>query len=186
MELNLLALGAYQLNAGSPIEPATPISPEEWFSPDGQGMEHETDLARLCGVTPFPLTLLTQRAGTTIADTGSIDQAQTPIGFWTPFLQGQRRSSRAAQRPVRLERKVLAGETTRFPGRGSRGGCIALGRSRSSGYLLVCRRELGGADWIRMQVMAQFQSHVPDPLTDDLPGFLSPGGMTTPTVGILL
>src|SRR2546421_2807443 len=34
--------------------------------------------------------------------------------------------------------------------------------------------------------MAQFQPQVPDPLIDDLPAFLTPGGMTTPTIRVLL
>lgn len=55
--LNLQALGAHQLDADPPIESAAPVSPEDWGGSDGQGMEQETDLARLCGVTALPLTL---------------------------------------------------------------------------------------------------------------------------------
>jgi hypothetical protein len=36
-----------------------------------------------------------------------------------------------------------------------------------------------------VKLMAQFQPKVPHPLGDDLPAFLTTGGMTTPAVGIL-
>lgn len=86
MALNLQALETHQLDAGAPIESAAPISPEDWGCSDGEGMQQETDLARFGRVPALPLTLLTQRTGATTADAGSIDQAQIPVGFWTPFL----------------------------------------------------------------------------------------------------
>jgi hypothetical protein len=36
-----------------------------------------------------------------------------------------------------------------------------------------------------MKLVAQFQAHIPDPLTDDLPGFLSSGCMTAPAIRVL-
>ena len=48
------------------------------------------------------------------------------------------------------------------------------------------RGKLGRAKWLRLELMAQFESQVPAPLGHDLPGFLSPGRMATPTVGIKL
>ena len=34
--------------------------------------------------------------------------------------------------------------------------------------------------------MTQFQPQVPDPLSNDLPALLTPGGMAAPTIGVLL
>jgi hypothetical protein len=48
------------------------------------------------------------------------------------------------------------------------------------------RGKLGGAHGIREQMVTQFQSEVPDPLGNDLPTLLTPGGMAAPTVGLLL
>jgi len=36
-----------------------------------------------------------------------------------------------------------------------------------------------------MEVMAHFQREIPDPLIDTLPALLTPGSMTTPTIGVL-
>ena len=88
MGFHLQALVTPHLDAGSAIEPPTPIAPEDRRCPDGQGMEQETDLARFGRVAAFPLTLPTQRTGTATADAGSLDQADTPVRFWTPLLQG--------------------------------------------------------------------------------------------------
>ncbi len=48
------------------------------------------------------------------------------------------------------------------------------------------RSKLRDADWIRVKVMAQLQAKVPDPLSHALPGFLPPGRVAAPPVGILL
>jgi hypothetical protein len=37
-----------------------------------------------------------------------------------------------------------------------------------------------------MKLMAQLQAEVPHPLRDDLPALLTPGGMTTPAIRVLL
>ncbi len=37
-----------------------------------------------------------------------------------------------------------------------------------------------------MKAMDQFQAQVPHPLADDVPAFLSAGGVGTPAVGVLL
>jgi len=50
----------------------------------------------------------------------------------------------------------------------------------------MSRSNGGGAHRIGKQVMAHFQTEVPDPLTDDLPALLSPGGMAAPPIRILL
>jgi hypothetical protein len=45
--------------------------------------------------------------------------------------------------------------------------------------------KLSGAHRIKMKLMAQLQTEVPDPLSNDLPCLLACCGMTTPAVGIL-
>ncbi len=59
-----------------------------------------------------------------------------------------------------------------------------------SGSLLALRwdggNKLGGAHRRRFQVMAQFEPDIPYPLGHDLPGFLPPGRVATPTIGLLL
>ena len=57
------------------------------------------------------------------------------------------------------------------------------------GSLLVLRwdggSKLGGAHRRRFQVMAQFEPDIPYPLRHDLPGFLPPGRVATPTIRLL-
>jgi hypothetical protein len=47
------------------------------------------------------------------------------------------------------------------------------------------RRKLGGAHRFRMKLVPQLQAEVPGPLSHDLPGFLPPGRVATPTVRLL-
>jgi hypothetical protein len=49
----------------------------------------------------------------------------------------------------------------------------------------ACWGKLGGAHRFRFQNVSQLQAEVPRPLTHDLPGFLSPARVATPTIGIL-
>lgn len=83
-DLNLLI--TYQLHTGSPMLPAAPVLPEERRSGDREGMQQDTDLARLYGGSTIPLALLAQGTETTTANTGSIDHAQAAIGFSTVFM----------------------------------------------------------------------------------------------------
>ncbi len=46
-------------------------------------------------------------------------------------------------------------------------------------------RKLGGAQRFRLQLMPQLQAQIPDPLRNDLPGFLTAGRMRTPPIWIL-
>ena len=46
--------------------------------------------------------------------------------------------------------------------------------------------KFGDAQRHRFQLMPQFQAQVPDPLGDALPGFLAPGRVAAPAVGVLL
>ena len=45
--------------------------------------------------------------------------------------------------------------------------------------------KLGGAHRIRMELMTQLQTQVPDPLRHDLPCFLAHCSMAPPAVGVL-
>src|SRR5712691_2767442 len=101
-------------------------------------------------------------------------------------MRNKRLAGWTAQRPIRLEGEVLSREMTRFPGQGNRRLAIALYRSLI--HCGLCDREskLGRAYRSRLQHMTQFQTEVPDPLRDDLPGFLPGGSVRTPSVGLLL
>src|SRR5579863_9468316 len=88
--------------------------------------------------------------------------------------------SRTAQRPIGLERKVLTGKAARFPGRSDDWWAITWLRCR------YCWSKLGRAQRGWLQLMPQFQTQIPDPLTDHLPGFLPCGRVTTPAVSGLL
>ena len=115
------ALVAHELQTGASVFSATPILPKKRLLPDCERMQKETDLARLRGLAAIPLALLAQRTGTTTANTGRIDHTQAPIGLATPLMGVKRLSSRTAQCPIGLERKVWTSEAASFPGRG-RGG----------------------------------------------------------------
>ena len=84
---------------------------------------------RLRGCATLPLTLFAQWSGTTTADTGSIHDAQASIGFSALFMRDQLLVSGATQRPICLERKVLAREATSFPGQAHMRGSVARRRS---------------------------------------------------------
>ena len=157
---------------------------------DGAGRSRGLRLARFA---PLPLALLAQRAGAATANAGGIHHAQASISFSAVFVRNQLLVSRAPKRPIELASKVLAGKAACFPG-GS-GGRWTIPRRRSgggwtSGCLRASRWEsrskLGGAHRHRLQLVPQFESDIPDPLADDLPGFLSQGCVAAPAVGVLL
>src|SRR5258707_15772741 len=117
----------------------------------------------------MPLTLQTLWAAATIEEPGTVEHAQTAIGFAALLGWSQRLGSRTMQHPVWLEGEVLPGETTRFPGQGDRR--LAIARHRR---LLCCglrdgRRKLARAHRGRLKPMTQVQTQVPDPLPDDPP-----------------
>src|SRR6266699_4397169 len=112
------ALVSHELETSAPVLSTAPIAPEQRGRTHLERMQQHTDLARFCRRSAIPLTLLTQRTGTTTADAGRIHHAQTAIGFWTPFLGVKRLSCWTAESSIRLERKVLAREAPRFPGGG--------------------------------------------------------------------
>src|SRR5437764_1199625 len=155
------------------------------FRPNDQWMQQHTHLARLRGGAALPLTLLAQGTGTATTDTGRIDDAQAPIGFSALLMRTKLLASGTPQRPIWLERKVLTREAVRFPGQAHLRGSIAGGRSCVRWDRRDGSSKLGGAQRSWLKLMAQLQAHVPDPLTDDLPGFLSSRCMTAPAIRVL-
>jgi hypothetical protein len=107
-QAHLHMLVAYELHAGTPMNSAAPIAPEERERTNLERMQQDADLARLCRRTAIPLTLLAQPTGTATANAGTIHDAQAAIGFSAVFMRDQLLVSRATQRPVGLESKVLA------------------------------------------------------------------------------
>jgi hypothetical protein len=108
---------------------ATPITPEQRGRTNGQWVQQDTDLTRLFGSAALPLTLLAQRTGAATVDAGCIDHAQTPICLSASLMRRQLLGSWTAERAIRLEGKVLAGEAASFPGQAHLGRSIARKRS---------------------------------------------------------
>src|SRR5512135_3920768 len=152
--------------------PTAPILPEDGERPDDQWMQQHTHLTWLFGGAAMPLTLFAQRARATTANAGRIHDAQTAIGLATPLMGAKLQACGTVQGAIGLEDKVLPREAARFPGQSDFCRPVPLNRSLRGG-LLVCRWErwskLGGAHRVRMKLMAQFQTEVPDPLADELP-----------------
>ena len=114
-EAQLDALVSHELQTGAPVCSPAPIAPEQRACTCLQRMEQHTDLAWLCSGVALPLTLLAQRTRSATANAGSIHHAQAAVGFSTVLMREQHLVSRTAQRPIGLQRKVLAGEAARFP-----------------------------------------------------------------------
>ena len=89
------ALVSHERDTGAPVDSAAPIEPEQRGRTHAQRMEQPTSLSRLCGGVTLPLALLTQRAGPTTADAGSIDHAQAAVGFPPLLMRDQLLRSRA-------------------------------------------------------------------------------------------
>jgi hypothetical protein len=110
LHLDFHPLVVKQLDASTPMNPSTPVTPEDWSRTDRHWVQQNTHLARLCCRAAIPLALLAQRTGTTTADAGSIHDTQSSIGFSALFMRDQLLGSLATQRPIGLESKVLARE----------------------------------------------------------------------------
>src|SRR6266568_6587404 len=152
-------------------------------------MQQDAHLARLRGGAAIPLTLLAQRAGTTTADACSIDDAQAPISFSAPLVCHKCLPGRAAERSIRLERKVLPREATSLPGESHSRQSISLCGSLRVDLLCARRRDgrskFRRAHGVRIKLMAQFETQVPEPLGDDLPALLACCRMASPAVWVL-
>ena len=127
--LHLQVLAA-ELHASSPMKSPTPVTPEKRSRSHGERMEQQTDLTRLGSGAALPLTLVAQRAGAATADAGSIHDTQASIGFSALLKRDQLLVSRATQRPIGLESKVLARKAASIQGQAHVRGSIARGGSR--------------------------------------------------------
>jgi len=190
---HLEVLITQQLHTGSPMLSPAPVMPEERRPPNGEGMEEDTDLARLCCSSAIPLALLAQWTGTTTANAGSIHHAQAPIGFSALFMRDQLLGSLATQRPIGLESKVLSREATSASCAGPREGEHSPREEPCAVEEAEWVEEVGWQEQTRS--CARYQdatdaptdsAEVPDPLRDQLPAFLSPGRVRAPAIGVLL
>lgn len=159
-----------------------------------KGPNHGTPSSRFFGGGMF-LTLLTERADPTRANTPSIQDAPRPLVFGATFLDVERAISGTAQGSSGVQRKGRAREPSgkgpfcplwrtihhggsRFADRGR-----FAGRGRQTGGSW---RAFSGAHSCWSQALAQFQTNIPQPLSEDRNKLLPTGGMRDPTVGILL
>jgi hypothetical protein len=118
-----------ELHTRAPMNSSTPVSPEERSISNHEWMQEDAHLAWLRGVVAIPLALIAQGTRAATANTGCVDHAQPSVSFSTMFMGPQRLPCGATERPIGLERKVLPGEATRFPGSGSSGWAVSSYRS---------------------------------------------------------
>jgi hypothetical protein len=130
LQVDLHSLVTHQLQARLPMISTTPVTPEKRRISDRERMQEDTHLARLGRGVAIPLTLLAQRTGAATANAGSIHHAQAAIGFSALLMREQLLGSRATQRAIGLEGKVLPREAARFPGQAHLRRCIARGGRR--------------------------------------------------------
>lgn len=121
-----------QTEAGVPLVPSGPVAPEERSRSHRKGMEQDAHLARLTRFAAVPLALLSQQTWTAVANTGGIDDPETPIVFATTLMRDQHVACRTPEGSVWLKGKVRASEAVRFPGRCGGGWGIPRSRSRES------------------------------------------------------
>jgi len=153
--------------------------------PTSRGCEPHAHPARMLSGRSVPLTLLSQRAGTTGAAASFIDDPQAPICFAALFARKQGLACWARYRPIGLEDKSLPTEAPRLPGSCDHRRAIASRKPLPACSLGHSFRKLGGARLRRAELMTQLQPEGRDPLIDDLPRFLSGGGMRAPAIRVL-
>jgi hypothetical protein len=117
-QAHINALVSHELDAGAPVFSAAGVAPEQRRGTHSQRMQQHTHLAWLCDRAPIPLTVLAQRARAAGTNTGRIDHPQTSVRFPTPLLDAKRLPCWTLERPIGLERKVLARKAPGFPGSG--------------------------------------------------------------------
>src|SRR5215471_13109136 len=126
LDLQVLAM---QTQAGVPLVPSRPVSPEKRSRAYREGMKQDTHLARFGRGPPVPLALVAQGTRTAVANAGGIDDPQAAITLSTVLMRDQHVACRTPQGSIGLEGKVGSGEAASFPGgRGGRrsiprGGC---------------------------------------------------------------
>ena len=148
--------------------------------------EHRADAARFFGGRSVALTLLTPRAGTAVTNAGGIDHAHAAISFVASFLGIEGKTSRTQDGAIRLRSEVFACDTSHMRDGPHR---LLIGKLCLDGTAWFCHRlwacsgrEFSGAHRRGMECMAQGEAQVPDPLGENEPELLAPGGVTTPAV----
>lgn len=108
---HLDVLITHQLHTGTPMLSPAPVTPEERKVANDKRVEQHTHLARFTSGFAIPLTLLAQGTGTATAVTSPIHDAQAPVGGSRVAHARKASGQGATQRPIRLERKVLAADS---------------------------------------------------------------------------
>jgi hypothetical protein len=143
------------------------------------------------GGSALTLTLLATGTGAAVTDARCIQKAQGAVPFKSSFLGIERVRSRATQRPIGLQRKSRSCKSSRKRRacklrRAIRSGLRRLGRLYGLHRLRSLRTgKLRCTHGRGMERMPQFQTQIPDPLREDEPKLLAPGGVRTPAVRIL-
>src|SRR5690242_3413331 len=181
---HLHALATQELDAGPPLGSAGPVVPQQWRGTHLHWMKEEAHLAWLPGLVAVPLTLLPQATGATICNPGSVDDTQTSSLLAAALAGKETLACRAPHCPVRLESKGFPCKAPGFPRSPNHRRPIALFRCLPCSGLGDSGSELRGAHRFRLERIPKLQAEVPDPLRDHLPAFLSPGGVTAPSVKI--
>lgn len=75
LHLDLHPLVAEELEASTPMNPSTPVTPEDRSRTDRHWVQQHAHLTRFGRRPNIPLALLAQGAGTTTSDTGSVHHA---------------------------------------------------------------------------------------------------------------
>jgi hypothetical protein len=130
-----------------------------------------------------------------MADACSIQDPQGAITLGTPFLGIKRVVRRATQGPIRLRSKRRTGkamgkggtcELRRAIGNRRRGRLRCFRLVGRGSFDFESRGKLGRAQFGWRELLPQFKSKVPNPLSKDLGKLLTAGGMRVPSVGFLL
>ncbi len=79
------ALAAHDLHTSPSVRASRPITPQQGGGTHLERMEQDAHLTRLSGLFAIPLTLFPQLTGTTICNSGCVDDAQTVSLFTAPF-----------------------------------------------------------------------------------------------------
>jgi len=103
LRLNLYTKVPQEVDAGPPMIPPAPVLPEERSRTDDHRMEQYADLAWFRLRTAIALARLSERAGTTTTNAGSIHHAQAVINTITSPKQAfMRQESKLAKLCVSL------------------------------------------------------------------------------------
>ncbi len=170
------------LHTSPSVRASRPITPQQGGGTHLERMEQDAHLTRLSGLFAIPLTLFPQLTGTTICNSGCVDDAQTVSLFTAPFAWQEPLVCRATHRSIGLEGKGFSREAPGFPSSSNHRRSVALRLLTLGGSRSKLRSSYRG--WA--ELMAQLQAEIPEPLRDDLPALLAARGVRAPTVRLLL